>query len=135
MVRLRSLQLDSVNVRVVSLLLLASSPASPGGVQLSVVGGLRESTSPAACAQIRVAVLRSTPGLSVGAGGVYLIVLRGELRVKGLHLEPLDLGSKPSETPKRTERVPNKKHLYVRRILRVLPPKTARTPRKRDGRR
>ena len=86
MVRLRSLQLDSVNVRVVSLLLLASSPASPGGVQLSVVGGLRESTSPAACAQIRIAVLRSTPGLSVGAGGVYLIVLRGELRVKGLHL-------------------------------------------------
>ena len=86
MVRLRFLQLDSVNVRVVSLLRLASSPASPGGVQFSVVGGLRESTSPAACVQIRVAVLRFTPGLSVGAGGVYLVALSGELRVKGLHL-------------------------------------------------
>lgn len=86
MVRLRFLQLDSVNVRVVSLLRLASSPASPGSVQFSVVGGLRESTSPAACVQIRVAVLRFTPGLSVGAGGVYLVALSGELRVKGLHL-------------------------------------------------
>ena len=66
---------------------LASSPASPGSVQFSVVGGLRESTSPAACVQIRVAVLRFTPGLSVGAGGVYLVALSGELRVKGLHLE------------------------------------------------
>ena len=72
-VRLRFLQLDSVNVRVVSLLRLASSPASPGGVQFSDVGGLRESTSPAARAQIRVAVLRFTTGLSVGAGGVYLM--------------------------------------------------------------
>ena len=86
MVRLRFLQLDSVNVRVVSLLRLASSPASPGSVQFSVVGGLRESTSPAACVQIRVAVLRFTLGLSVGAGGVYLVALSGELRVKGLHL-------------------------------------------------
>ena len=86
MVRLRFLQLDSVNVRVVSLLRLASSPASPGGVQFSVVGGLRESTSPAACVQIRVAVLRFTLGLSVGAGGVYLVALSGELRVKGLLL-------------------------------------------------
>ena len=81
-VRLRFPQLDSVNVRVVSLLRLASSSASPGSVQFSVVGGLRESIFPAACAQIRVAVLRFTSGLSVGAGGVQLVALSGELEQK-----------------------------------------------------
>ena len=81
-VRLRFPQLDSVKVCVVSLLRLASSPAFPGGVQFSFVGGLRESTSPAACAQMRVAVRRFTPGLSVGAGGVHLVALSGELEQK-----------------------------------------------------
>jgi hypothetical protein len=81
-VRLRFLQLDSVNVCVVSLSRLVSSSAFPGGAQFSFVGGLRESTSPAACAQMRVAVRRFTPGLSVGAGGVQLVALGGELEQK-----------------------------------------------------
>ena len=85
-VRLRFLQLDSVNVCVVSLSRLVSSLAFPGGVQFSFVGGLRESTSPAACAQMRVEVLRFTPSLSVGLRGVHLVALSGEFRVKGLHL-------------------------------------------------
>ena len=93
-VRLHFLQLDSVNVCVVSLSRLVSSSAFPGGVQFSCVGGLGESTSPAACAQMRVAVRRFTPGLSAGAGGVHLVALSGELRVKGLHLARRPCGLK-----------------------------------------